>query len=198
MKTKDDSILIEHIKSGDESAFRSLVEKHQKKIYYLALDLIGNHDDAEDLAQEVFIKAYHKLHTYRMEAKVSSWLYRITVNAYIDKHRVKRWRMIKPIQSGDENTDLDVFAHDVAASDTERKAASALLQQHIQSALKKLSGREKAVFVLKHYHDLPIKEIARAKKISEGTVKSLLFRAVKKMQTALAPVKNELGLEDLL
>ncbi|MCI0514394.1 sigma-70 family RNA polymerase sigma factor [candidate division KSB1 bacterium] len=194
----DDVNLIEKIKTGDKIAFRRLVEKYQPKLYRLALDLTSDPDDAEDLSQEVFIKIFKNIQQFRMESQVSSWLYRIAVNTYLSKKRLKIFSIIKSerkfIKSDGVLTEIP---DDRAALNTERQAASALLQQRIQAALSKLSTREKVVFVLRHYHDYTMKEIARDLRLAEGTVKSLLFRAIKKMQVALTPFKNELGLEDL-
>lgn len=198
MTIVDDAQLIQQIKAGDKFAFRRLVEKYQKKLYFLALDLTGNHDDAEDLSQEVFIKMFRKIDQFRMESRVSSWLYRIAVNAYLNKKRIKILSIIKPERKFSEQEKALAELPDVANDGaTERQAASALLKKRIQMAISQLTAREKAVFVLKHYHEYTIKEIAENIDIAEGTVKSLLFRAIKKMQLALSPFKNELGLEDI-
>jgi len=85
----DEQVLIQRARIGEMSAFRELVEQYKKKIYYLSLDLTGNHHDAEDLSQEVFIKAYRSLKNFRGDAKFNSWLYRITVNTCISQRRKK-------------------------------------------------------------------------------------------------------------
>jgi RNA polymerase sigma-70 factor (ECF subfamily) len=194
----DDAQLIEKIKSGDKFAFRLLVEKYQKKLYFLALDLTGDHDDAEDLSQEVFIKMFRKIDQFRMESQVSSWLYRIAVNTYLNKKRIKILSVIKSERKFSEpERTMAELPDERSDGATERQAASALLKKRIQIAISKLTEREKVVFVLKHYHEYTIKEIAKDIDIAEGTVKSLLFRAIKKMQVALSPFKNELGLEDI-
>ncbi len=194
----DDAQLIEKIKSGDKFAFRLLVEKYQKKLYFLALDLTGDHDDAEDLSQEVFIKMFRKIDQFRKESQVSSWLYRIAVNTFLNKKRIKILSIIKPERKfSEQDKALAELPDERSDGATERQAASALLKKRIQTAILKLTEREKVVFILKHFHDYTIKEIAKDIDIAEGTVKSLLFRAIKKMQVALSPFKNELGLEDI-
>lgn len=198
MTNIDDAQLIEKIKSGDKFAFRLLVERYQKKLYFLALDLTGDHDDAEDLSQEVFIKMYRKIEQFRMESQVSSWLYRIAINVYLNKKRIKILSIIKPERKfSTQERALAELPDEQSDCTTERQAASALLKKRIQAAISRLSEREKVVFVLKHYHEYSIKEIAKDVHIAEGTVKSLLFRAIKKMQVALSPFKNEFGLEDI-
>ncbi|UCE05915.1 MAG: sigma-70 family RNA polymerase sigma factor, partial [bacterium] len=85
----EEQVLIECARNGEMGAFRELVERYKKKIYYLSLDLTGNHHDAEDLSQEVFIKAYRNLKKFRGDAKFNSWLYRIMVNTCISQRRKK-------------------------------------------------------------------------------------------------------------
>lgn len=197
MKEIDDFILIEKFQAGDINAFRDLVERYRKKIYYLALDLTNNHHDAEDLSQEVFIKAYQSIHQFRMESKFHSWLYRITVNSFISKKRKKIMQIIKLNTADREGWSLLNDPVDEGLSGSpERHAESALIQKHIKTALDKLAPREKAVFVMKHYHDHSLKEIAGMLNISVGTVKSQLFRAAQKIKKALYFYKHDLGLED--
>jgi RNA polymerase sigma-70 factor (ECF subfamily) len=190
----DERRLVERACNGDLAAFRELVERHQQRVYFLALDLTGNHHDAEDVSQEVFIKAYQSLHAFRGDAKLSSWLYRIAVNACINKRRKKSLSVMSLQENFDDSTAVDVpFS---VGDNPERSAESSLMQVHIERALRRLPARQRAVFVLRHYHDLPLKEIAHILKISEGTVKSLLFRGIRRLQKELAFYRRDLGLEE--
>ena len=81
---QDEHELVRRMQAGEPAAFRELVERYQRDVYGLAYDLCGNHHDAEDLSQEVFIKAYRAIGSFRADAKVGSWLYRITMNASLD------------------------------------------------------------------------------------------------------------------
>jgi RNA polymerase sigma-70 factor (ECF subfamily) len=185
--------LIQQIQSGDINAFRHFVEKYKQDIYYLALDLTGHHHDAEDLSQEVFIKVYSSIHSFRRDAALSSWLYRITVNAFIDKKRKKAWQILRfKLDSYDEADSPVPEPKEFGISgDPERRMEGILFQEHLKKALKKLSPKEKTVFILRHYHDKSIKEIAEMLEIASGTVKSLIFRTVKKLQKELAFYKEE-------
>ena len=87
--------IIQQAQNGEKNAFRQLVDVHKKRVYYLAYDLTGNHQDAEDLSQEVFMKAYKSLSKFRGESKFSSWLHRITVNLFIDMKRSKQYKTTK-------------------------------------------------------------------------------------------------------
>jgi RNA polymerase sigma-70 factor (ECF subfamily) len=171
-------------------AFRELVERHKRRVYYLALDLTGNHHDAEDLSQEVFIKAYRALDRFRGDAQLQTWLYRITVNTYLNMRRKKALLFMK---LRDSFADTRLEPEDGAApGDT--GAEKRVVQQHIERAMKALSPKERSAFVLRHYHDLSLKDVAEAMEVAEGTVKSLLFRAVQKLRKELAFYREELGL----
>jgi RNA polymerase sigma-70 factor (ECF subfamily) len=183
----DDRKLVERARQGDGAAFRVLVERYKKRVFAVSLDMTGDHHEAEDISQDVFLKAYGALPRFRGRAGVSTWLYRMTVNACIDRSRKKAWKAMKP-----KGIVLDevIQQHKPSRhtlSQPEHEMERALLQQHIRRALDGLTERERAVFVLRHYHALPLKEIADCMNVTEGTVKSTLFRAIKRLQGMLAP-----------
>ena len=167
------------------NAFRQLVEKHKERVYFIALDLMGNRTDAEDMSQEVFIKAY----------RAFSWLYRITVNTCID-HRRKKWWQIRKARKTmiiKETPLLDALPAD--SPGPEQTTDRRLIQAQIQIALNALSQRERDIFILRHDHDLTPNDIAESLHISVGTVKSTLFNAVRKLRKELTPLRQELGQE---
>ncbi|MEJ2535544.1 MAG: RNA polymerase sigma factor [Calditrichia bacterium] len=188
---------IEQLRSGDRIAFTQMVTTHQKQIYFLARDLTGNHHDAEDLAQEVFIKAYRSIQNFRGEAKLNTWLYKIAINTFLDKRKRKSHNMLvfKEDLSKESNNPTHP-GQQAQPGNPEKTAEGRLIQEHIEHALQNLSPRERAVFVMRHYHDQAIKEIARGLDIAEGTVKSLLYRAIQKLQQKLAFYRQDLGLEE--
>ena len=193
----EDLVFVERTQSGDMAAFRELVERHKKNVYYLALDMTGNHHDAEDLSQEVFIKAYKNIGGFRADAKFSSWLYRITMNTCIDQNRKKSVKAMRLKETFDEThiPTHESFGSDVVKS-PDKKAEAGLMQKHIDQALQKLTDKERSVFVLRHYQHLQLNEIADVLKITVGTVKSTLFRALQRLQKELAFYKADLGLEN--
>ena len=183
----DERSLIEGIARGDRAAFREFVEQYKKKVYFLALDMVGNAVDAEDISQEVFLKVFRSFATFRKGAKLSSWLYRVTYNASIDHIRRKKF-VPEPVgdevlesRSRDDNAGLPYGG----AVDPALAAESSQLQARIARALEKVSPQEKAVFLLRHYDDLMLKDIASSLGLSIGSVKSYLFRAVRKLQKEL-------------
>jgi len=171
----------------DGVSFRELVDKHKRSIYYLALKLTGDHHSAEDLSQEVLIKLYRSLEKIKGESKLSTWLYRVTVNTWISSNR----KISASMLSYKDNTSLLNMENDPDNSrnqfiSPEPDMESKDLKDHIEKALNNITDKERAVFILRHYEDLPLKEIARVLKIAEGTVKSLLFRAIRKLQKELS------------
>ena len=191
----DETQLIAQARNGDMLAFRKLVEANKRNVYYLALDMLGNHHDAEDMSQDVFIKAHRTLDSYRGDGKFSSWLYRITVNLSINKKRKKAVSAMNLKDDFDLESNENAAFAGVKHGNPERSADAMLAQDHIESALGALSGKERAVFVLRHFKDLPLKEIATTLSLAEGTVKSLLFRAIRKLQEELSFYRTDFGLE---
>ncbi|PEN13283.1 hypothetical protein CRI94_11630 [Longibacter salinarum] len=168
-------------------AFQDLVETHKKRVYYLALDLTGNHHDAEDLAQEVFIKAFRAMDSFRGDAKVFTWLYRIAVNTHLNRRRKKAVRHMHLKEDFDREVD-----DSGALPDTDEQAQRQQMQSHIEASLEALSPRERSAFVLKHMNGLTIKDTAAAMDVAPGTVKSLLYRATRKLRDELAFYRDDL------
>jgi len=186
MDPMDENALIEGMTRGDPRAFRELVERYKKKVYYLALDMAGNPVDAEDISQEVFLKVYRSFSTFRKGAKIGSWLYRVTYNASID-HLRKRGAAPEPVEDSvlESRSQAESGLPGTVPSDPAAAAESSQLRDRIDRALDKVSPQEKAVFMLRHYDDLMLKDIAESLGLSIGSVKSYLFRAVRKLQKEL-------------
>lgn len=189
----DEQLLISRARNGETDAFRTLVERSRVTTYRLAYDLTGNRQDAEDLSQEAYIRAYRGLAGFRGDAKWSSWLHRITVNVFLDQRRAKK----ESIEYNELETHDTMIAnrYHPNPSGPEKRAEAGVIGEHIERALGCLSPAERSVFVMRHYHDLPIREIASALEIAEGTVKVHLYRAIRRMQKQLEFFRPELGLE---
>lgn len=197
MNRADERHIIEQIKQGQKDAFKALVERYKQPLYHYCYRLCRNQADAEDLSQEVFIKVYQKINQFREEAKMCTWIYRIAGNAFIDKKRKKVHSLVETDNpKNNSNYDTTVRESQTEQISPERQTESAIMQKHINNAMRKLSVKEKEAFILKHYNGLRIKEIALIFNTSEGTVKSHLFRAVQKLQGALSFYKRDLGLEE--
>jgi len=193
---QDEQVLVDRISSGDSTAFQEFVDRYKKKIYYIAYDITGDHDDAEDVSQEVFIKVFRSLKTFRRNAKISSWLYQISVNTSIDLLRKKS---SKPEKSMDDIERADIQENlpgsSTHAQNPEQRAEDFIIQNHISEALQKVSPKERSVFVMRHYNELKIREIAEILKVSQGTVKALFYRATRKLRKELSFYLGNPGLE---
>lgn len=188
MDVTDERELVAGLARGDRAAFRTLVDTHKKKVYFLALDMLGNPADAEDVSQEVFLKVHRSFDTFRLGSKLGSWIYRITYNACID-HLRKRATTPEPLE--EDALEAGFRSHPQTAltpapADPVESAERAQLRERIERALRAVSPQEKAVFLLRHYEDLALGDIAEALGLSVGSVKSYLFRAVRKLRKELA------------
>jgi RNA polymerase sigma-70 factor (ECF subfamily) len=181
MKEKKDTemnerITIRHAQEGDREAFRKLFEENKNLIFSLAYRYTKNMEDAEDILQDTFIKAYHSLHTFHLQnnSTFSSWIYRICINCSIDFLRKNKKRK----QSSDQNIEIQEVPSSHFSTDPESPRKLTDVQEKLNQVLEKLSTRQRMIFILKHYQEMGTKEIAEYMNCSEGSVKKQLFRAV--------------------
>ena len=172
----DDHALIKECLAGKTGAFDVLVERHRRNVYQLCYRFAGNHEDASDLAQDVFIRAYRALGGFKGRAAVGTWLYRIAVNLCLNRASV-RSPVTEPLQ-GREHADTRGEMADVALLRAERAA-------EIRAAIARLPRRQRAALVLRVYHDLPHDQIARILGSSVGAVKANFFHALGNLRRLL-------------
>lgn len=188
MSAFDENDLIERLAAGDRPAFREFVERYKRVVYRLAFDLAGNHADAEDISQDVFIKVFRSIGTFRKGSRLNSWLYRVTINACHDFYRRKprEVRAISGVSLSDEKApDLPTLDW----SDRPEKGSEAsFIQGRIDRALAVVTEQERAAFVLRHYEELDLKSIAATMEVSVGSVKSYLSRGIRKIRSELADI----------
>jgi RNA polymerase sigma-70 factor (ECF subfamily) len=177
-----DSDLIFRAAGGDPTAFQALVERHRSMVYRVAYQFAGNHHDAEDIAQEVFIKVYRSLGKFRQDAQLSSWLYRIVMNACIDHRRRHAFTGSAPF--GEEAEQKLANAPEEGPG-PEDHAYAGELGQVLESAVARLPHGQRIVFIMRHHHGLKLAEIAKALGLAEGTVKRQLHAAVHRLRQAL-------------
>ena len=172
----DDTDLIKRFKGGDPSAFEGLVRRYQERVYNLCRYVINDTHDAQDAAQDVFIKAYRGLKAYNSNAGFYTWLYRIAVNTCLDYNKRSRPEAVE-----------ESFIEIVASSDPspERLLQSKETGRLIRAALRKLPEKFKAAIVLKEIEGLSYEEIAEVLNTSVGTVKSRISRARDEMRGLL-------------
>jgi len=185
-----DSDLVSRAAGGDPAAFQALVERHRSMVYRVAYQFAGNHHDAEDIAQEVFIKVYRSLDRFRQDAQLTSWLYRIVMNACIDHRR----RHAPPIAApfGEEAEQRLLNTPEVTPG-PEACAYAGELGQVLESEIARLPNGQRIVFIMRHHQGLKLSEIANALGLAEGTVKRQLHAAVHRLRDALSSANVTAG-----
>jgi RNA polymerase sigma-70 factor (ECF subfamily) len=182
-----DRELLARLARGDREALAPLVERHQRRLYRIALSYLRDADDALDAVQETFVKAFENAARFNPQAEVAPWLVRIAVNHSIDMYRKAKRRSarVAPLEEGDHDASLRT---DLPSP--EARALGLEIGERIRSALDGLPSTQKSVFVLRHYHELSLEEIATTLGISLGTVKSSLHRAVYRLRGELGEVRS--------
>jgi RNA polymerase sigma-70 factor (ECF subfamily) len=183
----DEIALIRRAQGGDPEAFEALVRVYDQNVLRLALQVVHSQEEARDLYQEAFLKVYRSLRYFRLEARFSTWLYRVVMNVCLDYLRRQNTR--KEVQ-GPESEDgqpeyFQTVPDERPVLDPERAVHSKEIRRRIQAALQGLNPRERMVFELKHYQGLKLRAIGELCKTSEQTVKNCLFRATQKLRLEL-------------
>jgi len=192
--SNDEQKLVAAARLGDQDSFRELVELYKERLFKYAMGLTGDWDAADELAQQTFIKAYKGLQTYRGESAFSSWLFRIMTNLNIDNSRRKRPISFGAVGAGQIDEPSDLMGVNPTSQPADAVLASEQINASIQAALDLLSLQQRSIFIMRHYHDLPLKTIGEILSITTGTVKSQLFRALQRLRKQLAPIRNDLGM----
>ncbi|MFC1467682.1 RNA polymerase sigma factor [Verrucomicrobiota bacterium] len=181
-----DAELVLQSQKGDLSAFDQLVRRYYSKIYGLVYNMTGNREDAEDVVQDVFVKAYSKLGSFRGKSRFYTWIYRIALNSTINfrKKRTRRQAMRLDDLNPDVKEDL-AFMRLFSGETPLRKVKLNELQKKLNDAIQTLSDKHKQAVILHDIQGMPHEEIAKIMKCSVGTVRSRLFYARKKLQEKL-------------
>lgn len=172
-------ILVDRVKKGDREAFMKLVACYQQKVFILAYSMVRNREDALDLVQEVFLRLYEKINSYRAGENFQAWLMKIARNLSLDYLRRMKSRKKESL----DNLDLDRV--DLASAEADPSCFQS--GEIIQKAVRALPEKQRLVFILHHFEDLKYGEIASQLGIAEGTVKSLHFKAIQNLRKILAP-----------
>jgi RNA polymerase sigma-70 factor, ECF subfamily len=172
----DDRTLVDACRSGRREAFDVIVERHQRQVYQLCYRFAGNHEDASDLAQDVFIRAYRGLHSFKGQSAFSTWLYRIAVNVCLNRvgARSQTWTTLDAADQADtreERADARILRGERAAE--------------VRAAIARLPKKQRAALILRVYHDLPHDQIAAIVGSSVGAVKANFFHALANLKKLL-------------
>jgi RNA polymerase sigma-70 factor, ECF subfamily len=176
MTTADDDALVRQCLAGDTSAFDVLVERHRRQVYQVCYRFVNNHEDASDLAQDAFLRAYRALHTFKGNSAFSTWLYRVAINVCLNRVSAKQ----APTEPLDQREHQDVRG---ALPDREvlRQEQAAT----VRAAIARLPKKQRATMILRMYHELPHDEIAAILGSSVGAVKANFFHALANLKKLL-------------
>ena len=184
MAEATDAEIVKRVLAGDSEAFRLLVDRHGRQVHRVANRIVGSSHDAEDVAQEVFIRAYRQLGTFDHRSAFGTWLHRIAVRCAIDLIRSRQRRQETPT----EEETLMSYVEDDPIPPQERVARSADIQSAVKRAMRSLTALERTAFVLRHWEGMSIDEIAKALGTKVNATKHTVFRAVQKMRHQLEPL----------
>ncbi len=185
---RTEALLIDHLREGDETALAPLVEKYKRMVHRLAMQITKNHEDANDVMQETFIKVYQSIHTFRQEATFETWVYRIAVNEalnYVKRRKRRRESSLETTDESEYNPEIRRKAEE--ANDPEIQAQQAELRHWVTKAVNSLSLKHRIVVILHELEGLTHAEIASILNCSEGTVRSRLHYARKQLRSLLKP-----------
>ncbi|PYX80140.1 MAG: RNA polymerase subunit sigma-24 [Acidobacteria bacterium] len=189
----DDTMLVREAQRGNRAAFEELVRHYDQAVLRLALHLTGSEHDAQDVYQDAFLKAYKSLGNFRFECSFYTWIYRIVTNLCLDQLRKKQVRKedapVATDAGGEQFDVLDRVPDGRAGANPERDLMRRELGSRINSALERLTPRERMVFELKHYHGLKLRTVGEILNTTEETAKNTLFRATQKLRGALADMR---------
>ncbi len=176
-RRKEDRALIQAALNGDEKAYETLLSKYKNLVYTIMIKMVRNPQEAEDLTQEAFMKAFNSLASFNEEFAFSTWLMKIATNNCIDflrKKKLRTYSIHEPIQYKDEKVEIDI-------ADTEPSPEKSLLQEErkkvLENAIKELPERYRYVIILRHKEEKSYEEIAEILNLPLGTVKAQIFRA---------------------
>ena len=179
----DDRADVALARGGDQAAYHRLVTRHGRSVYRVAFRMAGGREDAEDIVQETFVRAFRQLDRFEARANFGTWLYRIAFNCAIDYMRARRHK-----EAPAEPATLERLAIERGETSTHDRVYAGQIQAQVTQALDSLTEQERTAFVMRHYHECAIEEISDALGVKTNAAKHAVFRAVKKMRAALRPL----------
>jgi RNA polymerase sigma-70 factor (ECF subfamily) len=185
MERKDDILYIEQVLSGKINAFSYIVDRHKNRAYNLAFRICGNHEEAEEIAQDAFMKVYRSLSGFKMKSSFATWLYRIVYNTAISHVRSRKIRVLSLEDFPADATDF------LSAGISEEEADRDYRNSLVNFALQKITEEERGLISLYYYDEMGTDEISDVTGISRSNIKVKLFRARQKMIEIIEKVEKK-------
>jgi RNA polymerase sigma-70 factor (ECF subfamily) len=184
----DEKQLVEHLKNGDEFIYKYVYDQYARMVYSVCFRMTTNKEDAEDAIQDVFIKLFNSITSFREDSKLSTWIYRIAVNVCINKSRRKKTINFLSLNFWEDEKGETEMAVDDMTPETNLEKAE--IQQIVQKAINSLPTKQKTAIILSRYEELSYKEISKVMGISNSSVESLLVRAKQSLSIKLINYKK--------
>lgn len=187
-----DEEIIEDVLRGRMDRYRELVDRYQRAIWKLAYGFVGNFEDAKEISQEGFLKAYRHLGRFHRRSRFSTWLYRIIANQCKDflRQKARQPRLLSPTPYPNETEDSILFQLADPAGDPSDAAANKELARAISTSIRGLPMKQQTAFILHHLYGMSIEDVSQVMRCRVGTVKAHLFRACENLRAAIAPYRS--------
>lgn len=183
----DEKQLIEHLKNGDEFIYKYVYDQYSQMVFSVCFRMTGNKEEAEDAVQDVFIKLFNSINTFREESKLSTWIYRIALNICINRSRRKKLVSILSLNYFEEKGENEMATEKQTPEDELDKSE---IQNIVQAAIDRLPAKQKTAIILSRYEELSYNEISKVMGLSISSVESLLFRAKENLAKKLIIYKK--------
>ena len=179
MDQRSDLELVQEVRNGKRQAYTELMRRYQQRVYWTARRIVGSHADADDIAQETFVKAYLGLGDFRGDASFYTWIYRIAVN--LSLNTIRKQQLMRHLRES------ELIARYLPAAESPSSAVELEeTERRLQEAVAKLPEKQRAVFVMRFFDELPYEEIAKILKTSVGGLKANYFHAINKVREYLS------------
>ncbi len=185
MTYKGDIIYIEQVLAGNSNSFSYIVDRHKDKAFNLAFRICGSREEAEEIAQDSFMKAYRSLGSFKMKSSFATWLYRIVYNTAISNVRVKKKGLLSLEDFPADATDF------IGSNTTEEEAESEYRKSIVNFALQKLNEEERGLITLFYYEEMESDKISEVTGIGKSNIKVKLFRARQKMLEIIEKIEKK-------
>lgn len=183
----EDIKIIEHLKNGDEFIYKYVYDQYVRVVFSVCRKMTGSKEEAEDAAQDVFIKVFSSIDSFRADSKLSTWIYRISVNVCLNRQRRKK--IIKFLSFDFWNEENELTDENITPSKSIERSE---LQKIVRDAINELPAKQKTALILSRYEEKSYKEIAEIMEVSLSAVESLLFRAKENLAKKLISLENYL------
>jgi len=184
----DESIVIRAAQQGDRDAFEHLVRAYDRPVLKLAMNILRSPEDARDAYQEAFLRVYRNLGSFRFDCSFHTWLHRIVSNVCLDQLRRRKVRTESSNLMSTSDGEIDRFdtvEEERVEGDPERALLNRQIERRLETAMEELTPRERLIFELRHNHGLRLRKIGEITGTSEEAARNCLFRATRKLRTAL-------------